>query len=52
MFAELGLDEEAYAAVQEVLHYDPEFSIPAHSRKPPRRPTPRQRPPRTKSHCV
>ncbi len=31
VFAELGLNEEAYAAAQEVLRYDPEFSIAAHS---------------------
>ncbi len=33
--AELGLVEEAYAAAQEVLRYDPEFSIMAHLERAP-----------------
>ena len=33
--ADLGLDQEAYAAAQEVLRYDPEFSIAAHSGRAP-----------------
>ena len=33
--AKLGLDQEAYAAAQEVLRCDPEFSIAAHSGRAP-----------------